>query len=831
MEETQAIGFRFICTVTLLLMAMFIPSVCAETAPTTAKAVAEQCSGETTLKADGYGVPHIFSDCTYGLFYGLGYAVATDRLYQMDIARRIGSGTVAAVLGSDYVAIDKVTLSSFDPDTIRRQMVELDRDDHAIFEGYAAGINARIKEVLANKKALLPRGYITNDFEPTLWQPDDIVMVWVGMILNRFFAGTAEVQNLRLRTVLQSAKGSKVGEQIFHQLRWLTDPTAPTIIPRALTSTQAAIGGDAVTDISGTTSSDGSQHVLQLAGISADAARRHHQGAATLMGDRAASIRPVASNAWVVSPELTETGFATLYNGPQQGYYTPSFVYTVGLHGAGYDAVGSVSVGLPAIFFGTNGTIAWGSTVGALDTNDVYQEQLDPENPHQYMYKGSYRPMQKHTVTIRVKDADDVTMDVYSTVHGFVHAWDLENDTAYTHKRSWEGDEVDSLVAWTEAAKADNWKEFLQYGSHVGTSITWFYADAKGNIGTVGLGYLPDRPANQSIQFPANGNGTMEWKGLLPFTENPKAYNPPQGYFASWNNLTAGDVRSDWANYSHVDRVNEILEIFDNEEEFSTQEIWQIAKTVAYRDVNARYFTDDLADMESLDGNSPAMERAIAAVEKWDGSIADENKDGYFDAKGLTVYRTWLGNLYKHVFKDDLPESVYKKYAWLGYPTARSGSVRPGPAVKLLWNALSEDSGVPQTYDFLNGQDVALLMQKALADTIDELGSDSERWQTPVVPMEFNNGILGVPWAPENKVHTASIHMNRGTLSYLVVMNPSSVSFCNVIAPGQSGFVSADGTVGKHYDDQWDMYVDFKCKNESLDGDVDAQTRTLEYEF
>lgn len=773
-------------------------------------------SKEVTIKRDAYGVPHVFADSVYGLYYGYGYALATDRLYQMDIARRIGSGTVAEVLGAQYAAIDVSTLSNFDPDSIRRQMAGLSQEDRDIFEGYAQGFNARIKEVLADKKALLPKGYADNGFEPTLWQAEDVVMVWVGLILNRFFAGTAEVANLNLRTTLREAKGQDQGDEIFRQLRWLEDATAPTIVPRDETAVAASGVGS-----------------VDLADISPAAARAHHAQLAALMGEQAAASRPTASNAWVISPERSAEGAAMLYNGPQQGFYSPSFLYTVGLHGAGYNVTGSASVGLPAIFFGTNGDIAWGSTVGSLDTNDTYQEVLNPANQYEYMYEGAYRPMNKKTVSIRVKGEADTVIDVYSTVHGYVKSWDLQNGRAYTHKRSWEGVEVESLLGWTQAAKAGNWNEFLEQGARVGSSITWFYADRQGNIGSVGLGHLPDRPQQQDIQLPAVGDGSMEWRGLLPFSHNPRAYNPKQGYLASWNNQIAAELRADAANFSYVDRVNELLAVLENKESFSADDVWGLNRVGAFADINARYFADDLVQAGNTAGASPLAAQAAGLVAQWDYGARDDDGNGFYDAPGLTVYRAWLGKLFERVFADDLPAPVYQSHSGLGYPSPQSGSAAPGPAVKLLWNALSEQSGVPQTYDFLNGQDKQALMLQALEDAVGELavqqGNDPQAWRTPVTGMVFGTSNAGVPWAVDSEAHAAPVYMNRGTKSYRVVMDQAGAEMCSVVAPGQSGFVAPDGTPDAHYEDQWEMYLNFECKPEALDGQVAGNELKLNY--
>ncbi|MDC4422924.1 penicillin acylase family protein, partial [Acinetobacter baumannii] len=181
----------------------------------------------------------------------------------------------------------------------------------------------------------------------------------------------------------------------------------------------------------------------------------------------------------------------------------------IGLHGAGYNLTGITPVGLPAILFGTNGKIAWGSTVGSLDTNDVYQLTLNPSNSKEYLYKGTYIPFEQKQVKIKVKNQADHVLDVYKSKQGFVSTWDENNHTAYAQKRSWEGVEIETLLGWANAAKASNWDEFLAQAKRVAATITWFYADTKDNIGVAALGRLPIRPENQHIQLPAKGDGSM----------------------------------------------------------------------------------------------------------------------------------------------------------------------------------------------------------------------------------------------------------------------------------------------------------------------------------
>ncbi|ALE88737.1 penicillin amidase [Pseudomonas versuta] len=785
--------------------------------------VAQQgLAAQVTIKRDHYGVPHIYAQDLGGLYFGYGYAVAQDRLYQMEMARRSSNGTVAQVLGKDYLEIDKATRSNFDPASIRAQLQALPVDDRQIFEGYAAGFNARIREVLADKPNLLAIEFVEEGFEPAPWSPEDVANIWVGLILNRFFAGTQEVANLQLLERLQASRGTLIGQQLYDQLRWLEDPQAPS------TSAKAA----------GPLRNYNSAQGLQPLSVAAAHTWRSQQIAR--LGQAAADAMPTASNAWVVSPAKSQDGRAVLFNGPQQGWFNPSITYSVGLHGAGYDFTGSTPVALPAILFGSNGHIAWGSTVGALDTNDVYQEQLNPQNRFEYRYDGHYQPMHKRTETIEVKGEAPYTLEVYSTVHGFVSTWDVANQTAYSQKRSWEGREIESLMGWAGLAKAHNWDEFLLQAERVSVSINWFYADTLGNIGHVAVGKQPQRPGHQPVQFPALGDGSMEWQGFLPFAGNPRSYNPDQGYLVSWNNQPAPGLRADGANYSRVDRVNELIAPLQAKARLSLDDIWDVDRRGAFADLNARYFVPSIvAATRNLPVADPARQ-AADILQQWNLQNRDDQGKGVYDSPAVPIMRGWLAAMYSRVLQDDLPAEVFKVYAGAGYPTQYSPvSPQPGNASKLLWNALQgKHASVPQGYDFFNGEAPEAVVLEVLRSTLKALlatqGADLQAWRTPVASMRFAAlNAIGVPWASKDRQPALAPFMNRGSETFRVSLGSDGVSMCSVVPPGQSGFVAANGEASKHVADQLTLYRDHGCKQDWLsESQVQANLEsslTLEY--
>ncbi|MCH7383917.1 penicillin acylase family protein [Acinetobacter dispersus] len=765
-------------------------------------------SKQITIQRDSFGTPHVYANDTYGLFYGYGYAVATDRLFQMEMSKRTGQGTVAEVLGPDYLQYDIATHSRFDPENIRQQIARLSPDDRAIFEGYAAGFNKRIKEVLANP-ALMPKEFIDYGFKPSSWETEDIAMVWVGLILNRFFSASSEVSNLDLLTQLQKEKGQEQGLKLYQQLRWLDDPKAPTIIQ----SEQAA-------------QLSARQHAIskKILPISNQAAEKYLAQARIAMGKSVVDGVPTASNAWVVKGDKTIEGQTVLYNGPQQGWYTPAITYAIGLHGAGYDLTGITPVGLPAILFGTNGKIAWGSTVGSLDTNDVYQLTLNPSNSKEYLYKGAYIPFEHKQVKIKVKNQADHILDIYKSKQGFVSTWDEKNHTAYAQKRSWEGVEIETLLGWANAAKATNWDEFLAQAKRVAASITWFYADTKNNIGVAALGRLPIRPENQHIQLPALGDGSMEWQGFYDFSHNPKQYNPEKGYISSWNNKAYAGLRSDSSNFSYVDRVNELIEPLESKPKLSQQEIWDINKIGAWSDLNARYFIPSMIKAAQSDKASTQAKKVAPLLAEWDLKLRPDREGKNYQGAAPAIMRAWLNQMIVLVLKPNLSESIYQRYTDTLYPVNNDpSSAQPASASKLIWNALQgKQASVAQNVDFLKGQTADEVVLKALENALAELSkqyhsTDPNDWKIPVATMGFSSkNSVGIPWADASYEQQLSTYGNTGSATFRVVLNPNQVSMCSILAPGQSGFIHPNGKTDAHFADQLPLFESYKCKDDAV---------------
>ena len=782
----------------------------ASLALTTATAVR---AAEVEIVRDHYGVPHVYAVTTHDLFLGYGYAVAEDRLFQMEMAKRSFTGRVAEVLGPDFVAHDKGTRSLSSPERIQRQIEELGPDDRAILAGYAAGVNRRIAEVLApgNRERLLPKQFVDQGFEPEPWTELDVAMIFVGTMANRFSDASSEINNLALMRALEGQHGKERGDEIFAQMFWPGDPLAPT------TTTDRATDPYRPARIAWS-----SEHL------------RGYPRPMLADADHLPLEPATASNMMVVGARKAQGAQALLLNGPQFASFNPSYVYAVGLHGAGFDLVGNTPFAYPVVLFGHNGRIAWGATAGASHVVDIYEEQLDPADPTRYRFEGAYRDMERRVDTIRVKGGEPVTLEVFRTVHGLVAQVDAKNGVAYARKRSWEGREIASLLAWIRSMRAQSFEEWRAQAAHYALSINWYYADRDGNIGYVSCGLVPDRQERQPLSLPASGTGDMEWRGMLPFERNPQAFNPAHGFLVNWNNRPSPDYANNdvWL-FSRLDRVNAIYDEFQGRERLSGEDLQAINRRISFVDLNVDVFLPYLEQAIALSRADEREQKAVAMVRDWRAAgkqRIDQDGDGFYDAAALPVFRTWLAAMLRETFADEFDTSSPLTAAIFatGYPAPgvpprpQLGSTNVGLGSRLLVNALlGEAAPVPQRHDFFNGEKPSAVTIRALRQALDvlarEQGPDMARWRDRVVPHEFNShNFVGVPQAGEDEFLRLPVYMNRGSENNLVSLSAAGVRSFDVTPPGQSGFVAPDGTRSPHYDDQLGLFEAFELKPEAF---------------
>lgn len=752
---------------------------------------------DVRIVRDEYGVPHVYADTLYGLYYGYGYAIAQDRLFQMEMARRSTQGSVAAVLGEEFVDYDKSTRLLFDPDAIRRQIDGLGLRDRDVFSGYAAGVNAWLDEIRKAPGRLMPKQFIDFDFEPAEWTDYDVVMVFVGTMNNRYGDFNTELENADIYQALLDIHGQQAAQALFDQLNPRFTRAAPTTIPKADWSRAAYDSLAATPAINLPVGSGIAGHAEPLSGF---------------------------SNCYVIGRSKTERGESILVNGPQFGWFAPSYVYSIGLHGAGVEVVGNTPFGYPVIMFGHNESIAWGSTWGASDIVDLYRVELDPDDHRRYFYRGEFRSFATRSEAIDIRDSDPVELELLRSVHGPIVRIDSDRGVAYAKKRAWEGRELETLLAWLHATWAQDFETWKAQAVRSSINVNLYFADVDGNIGYFHGGWFPRRTAGHDNRFPAVGDGSMDWLGRQDVqSANPHVLNPTSGFIANWNNKPADGVMNPdffFYSWSAADRVSFLNEALQNDSVITADEAWTLLDRSSHTDVFAPYLLP-LIDDAVADLDSPKLIEVNRMLQAWDLQSRDDDTDGYYDDPATPVFRSFVSELVESVLADDLGDAR-PFFSATGYGSAEAPTAA-GTNLSTGVKAVVEHLRSGGEFDLLNDasrQDVIVeALERAAA-------AGANRLQAVPRPFSTRN-FLGIPQASESEAQRLPLEQNRGTENNMIVLKPSAIVGWEVAPPGQSGFVAPDGTTSAHYDDQMEMYRQFgKKRMWFYPADVEANKRS-----
>jgi penicillin G amidase len=531
---------------------------------------------------DRWGVPHIYASNTSDLFFAQGYIAARDRLWQIDTWRRIGTGKLAEVQGPQFIERDRLARAVRFRGDLEAEWRSYGPDTKAIATAFTNGINAYIR-ALGGKR---PPEFRVAGYDPGLWAPEDVLARVAGLLMTRNL--TREItraQNVRRFGVAEVAKLQP------------PDPPVPIEIPRG----------------------------LDLADISSDIVRVYN----LVTGPRIEQ----GSNNWVADGTMTTTGKPILANDPHRPVLIPSLRKTVHLVGPGWNAIGAGEPALPGIALGHNERVAFGFTIVGIDQQDLYVEKLNPQDPNQYMYRGSWKPVEIERQQIRVKGrSTPETIELRYTVHGPVIYQDRARHRAYALR--WVGMEAGSAgyLAGLSVARARNWQEFLSaMDRYKVPSENIVYADVDGNIGWQASGLAPIRP-NWSGLLPVPGDsGEYEWSGFRKAADLPRAYNPAEHFIATANHniLPAGYKIPLGYEWTPPFRFRRIREMFTAGRKFS------------------------VADFERMqqDVTSLPAQRLQAVVRNWKGAppLAQElvqwNCALTADSRAAAIYEVWIGKI------------------------------------------------------------------------------------------------------------------------------------------------------------------------------------------
>jgi len=500
--------------------------------------------GDVEIFYDEYGVPYIYGDDYLDIAYALGFLHARDRLFQMDIMRRIGQGRLSELLGEATLDMDKrfrlMGLGRAAEETFVYLSVNPEFGlEVSILEAYSEGVNAYIEWIVS--RDALPPEYVLINKVPERWSPVDSISIGKFMAWSLSWS----MEDLYLADIVD---------------RWgLKAIIDLDILNRSLNLPIL----DSYPGGSGYSSID--EYIPPLYNTS---------GVFKTLQDLSTykSIFGVGSNNWVISGSLTVDGYAYVANDPHLSLTAPPIWYVAYASFDDYTLFGFTLPGTPVFLLGTNGFVAWGFTNVGPDVTDYYFFTWDGEK---YLYKGEYREVDRRVEVIRVATGEgfeEVRYTVNLTVLGPLIEY---GDTRYAMR--WTGDGVTlEMVAVFRYGLSRSINDIVDAAKyfHVAPQ-NLVAADREGNILYLPAGLYPVR--NSSLLrdgdisilntgfLPFNASrGEGLWIGYIPFNEIPRAVNPDTGYLATANNMLVRDYPRylgwSWADRYRYERIVELIE-------------------------------------------------------------------------------------------------------------------------------------------------------------------------------------------------------------------------------------------------------------------------------
>jgi len=576
---------------------------------------APRLSDDVEIIRDSYGMAHIYASNDLDLAFAFGYATAQDRLFQLDMIRRAGTGRLSEILGESLVPADKYFRTIWAATTLEEALETYDPEVQEALESFIAGVNFYIE----HHEGPYPPEFLLLGYEPDPLTPEDVMGIFFYMAWDQNYPIESEL--------LHAAIIEVVGEELADEL-YVDFPSGyPTIIP------EGALYYSRVTE-----------DILN---------------AMITVRDTAGISGLPASNNWAVSPEKSETGEAIFANDPHVGVAVPSMFYEAHLVTPTMNVSGSTVVGLPAIVVGANEHVAWGVTNVSADDADFYIERINPDNPNQYEYLGQWEDMVIKTETISVKDTEDVTFDIRITRHGpIIDDFDkYDGPEGYSISLRWVAvDFPNSPQAMYYANRATDINELEEaLGFYKAWGANFVYADDQGNIGFwMGMG-IPIRDGfTGGLPLPG-WDGKHEWSGYLATELQPHMQNPPAGWIATANNKTAGDEFPYYisANFATPDRYVRISEMIEEKEKLGVEDFkrMQADSVVLLARDWVPLLLLALSDQELTDTEARAME----LLENWDYTSPPESAEA-------AVFHAFVQNLMENIFMNRLGDDLYSAY-------------------------------------------------------------------------------------------------------------------------------------------------------------------------
>jgi penicillin amidase len=610
------------------------------------------------------------------LFFAQGYVTASDRLWQMDLMRRLARGETAEIFGTQALEQDKRWRRFNFSKIAEENLVFLSPELRTALDSYAKGVNAYIATL---NDTTLPIEFRILQYKPRPWTTSDTIVI--GKILSDALSTTWQQDLLRaaLQKTMQAEKFADLTNQQteYDVVLFGSDRKPSAVAPPA-------------------------GHVMPsaIALNEAENDARLREQSLSLIGLYAEEL--AASNNWVISGKLTADGKSLLANDPHLQPTAPGIWYLAELEAAGLHVAGVTIPGVPGIVLGHNENIAWGATNVGPDVQDLYFETFDTNGKYKTPTGWSDPVTRKEIIKVRTNPLSTATQDVQFDVTETRHGPVVIEDAGRKYALKWtsldpKNTELGTFLKINRAANWDDFKSALRpYG---GSTQNFVYADVKGNIGWYAAGKIPLRRTGDGA-YPYDGStNDGEWTGFIPFDELPNLYNPPSGLIVTANQRTVGasyrypqfirDAAAPWRARRIYDRLSTKAKLTMDDVRDTQLDVFNIP-------------LDNLAKQIVKIGAASAETQAV--LKSWDGLMTP-------DSQGALLANEFRGCLANAIAEDNKPA--------------------PGTAIRerVLDKAVREQSKLWLPKKYANYKDFILSCDASVRQTLQQrFGSDPANW-------------------------------------------------------------------------------------------------------
>lgn len=731
---------------------------------------------DVTVYFDDYGIPHIYSNDEESAFCALGYIHAKERLFQMELLRRVSSGRLSEIFGNKTLEADKffrmLGLSKRAEEAERIFMYNTDEQWKKDMLAYVEGINQYIekrrkrfeflilgipKEKFTIKDIYLIADYMAFDFQ--LAFKTDPLMSRIG---KRF--GDEYLKDLGIRNQYREIDSSEF-TPVDSMLTLIED-----ILPLKIWS---------------------------------------------------------GSNAWAVSAERSKSGKVLFENDTHVGLQQPAIWYEAHIECPGFSIYGSFLAGFPFPALGHNRQHAWGLTILENDELDFFAEHVNPDDSSLIFIDNKWEKIESITETIIVKDSSEVTLLCRTTPHGPVCSDVMKEFSSVTN--------APVSVCWTylkfpvnlpevtwRMCTADTIERFREAVAMIAApGLNVVYADADNNIAWYTASKFVKRRNGVNPNVILDGSGANDWQGFYDFTFNPKAENPVRGVVLSANNHPSPDS-IDWfpGYYSPPDRALRINQFFHSKRILSLNDVRTMNTDVINVNAaqNAQTMISKIAGVAKL--TSQIHERSVEILDRWNGSH-DVNEIA------PVIYYKLLFHVLHDAFTDEMGEKDFSVFLKTHVHKNSVSTILKNDSSR-WWNNINSKYLVES-----ESRIIEMAFDRTINELIAQFGPDPDEWkwekahrfeiphpvgtQKPfdkilnIGPFGINGGIetLNNQGFELNKTGTYKVNLSPGLRRSIDFADPENA--LSIIPSGQSGnFMSS------HYDDQTKMYIDGKVRKEMM---------------